>query len=89
MHVIWCNNTFYSCFRKGYNCKVFQKSYWILGAQNWLQSHATVINQEVIMIFITEFDPSQLKNAQDQAKYETQTSLPRIISFKVFTFSLS
>lgn len=41
------------------------------------------------MIFITEFDPSQLKNAQDQAKYETQTSLPRIISFKVFTFGLS
>lgn len=41
------------------------------------------------MIFITEFDPSQLKNAQDQAKYERQTSLPRIISFKVFTFGLS
>lgn len=41
------------------------------------------------MILIMEFDPSQLKNAQDQAKYETQTSLPRIISFKAFTFGLA
>lgn len=41
------------------------------------------------MILITEFDPSQLKNAQDQAKYKTQKSLLRIISFKVFTFGLA
>lgn len=41
------------------------------------------------MILIMEFDPSQLKNAQDQAKYETQTSLLRIISFKVFAFGLA
>jgi len=57
--------------------------------QNWLQNHSTVINQEVITILIMECDPSQLKNAQDQAKYKTQTSLPRIISFKVFTFGLA
>jgi len=48
-----------------------------------------VINKEVITIFIREFDKSQLKNARGQAKKETQTSLPGIISFKVFTFSLS
>lgn len=40
------------------------------------------------MILIREIDKSQLKNARDQTKNETQTSLPRITSFKVLTFGL-